>query len=52
MILNPVVYQDDLCDDPNLDRPVWMTQARKLKSMFYNTFVSHPYILLDKILYS
>ncbi|KAL0108161.1 hypothetical protein PUN28_015033 [Cardiocondyla obscurior] len=28
MILNPVVYQNDLCDDPNLDKPVWMTQAR------------------------
>lgn len=28
MILNPAVYQEDLCDDPNLDRPVWMTQAR------------------------
>lgn len=38
MILNPAVYQEDLCDDPNLDRPVWMTQARKLK--FYSIFMS------------
>ncbi|EFN77066.1 hypothetical protein EAI_04213 [Harpegnathos saltator] len=27
MVLSPV-YQDYLCDDPNLDKPVWMTQAR------------------------
>ncbi|XP_039310112.1 uncharacterized protein LOC105204366 isoform X2 [Solenopsis invicta] len=28
MILNPLGYQNDLCDDPNFDKPVWMTQAR------------------------
>lgn len=27
MVLSPV-YQPDLCDNPNLDKPVWMTQAR------------------------
>ncbi|XP_076396125.1 uncharacterized protein LOC100883440 isoform X1 [Megachile rotundata] len=27
MVLSPV-YQTYLCDDPNLDKPVWMTQAR------------------------
>ncbi|XP_032666188.1 uncharacterized protein LOC116841863 isoform X2 [Odontomachus brunneus] len=27
MVLSPV-YQNYLCDDPNLDKPVWMTQAR------------------------
>lgn len=29
MVLSPV-YQTYLCDDPNLDKPVWMTQASKL----------------------
>ncbi|XP_011648015.1 uncharacterized protein LOC105434107 [Pogonomyrmex barbatus] len=27
-ILNLVAYQPDLCDDPHLDGPTWMTQAR------------------------
>lgn len=31
MVLNPT-YQSYLCDDANLDKPVWMTQARKLIS--------------------
>lgn len=31
MVLNPT-YQSYLCDDVNLDKPVWMTQARKLIS--------------------
>lgn len=30
MVFSPI-YQENLCDDPNLDKLVWMTQARKLK---------------------
>lgn len=35
MTPSPLIYQSGLCDDPNFDRPVWMTQARKLKYTFY-----------------
>ncbi|XP_012527011.1 uncharacterized protein LOC105831431 isoform X2 [Monomorium pharaonis] len=28
MFWNPLSYQDDLCNDLNFDKPVWMTQAR------------------------
>lgn len=41
MVFSPV-YQENLCDDPNLDKLVWMTQARKLKytHTYYDIFIS------------
>lgn len=45
MVFSPV-HRDSLCDDPNLDNLVWMTQARKLK--YYKIFISYP----SRLLYS
>lgn len=34
MVFSPV-HRENLCDDPNLDKLVWMTQARKLKYILH-----------------
>jgi len=37
-INNPVSYQSDLCDDPYMDKRLWMTQSRKLKCISLQYF--------------
>lgn len=50
MVLSPV-YQSYLCDDTNLDKPVWMTQARKLisKKVDVNYIFQEKIMILDQM---